>query len=83
MWAKLKKRTLLLELNIQLKVRLSKNFCVLARINSGGAESPEGALTPVAGSLEILPLWDDSLISDPQSPLGVPFYLYNASIAWM
>lgn len=43
-------------------------------------QSPEGVLPPVVGSLETLPLWDGSLIFDPQSPLGVPSHLYNASI---
>lgn len=48
MLVKVKKNKLLLELNIQLKVRLRKKFYVLAHINE---QSPEGVLPPVVGSV--------------------------------
>lgn len=79
MWVKVKKRKLLLELKVQLKVRLTKILCV-GMYQCSLEQSPEGVLSPMLGSLENLPLWDDSLIFDPQSPLGVPFHLCNASI---
>lgn len=69
MWVILKKKKFLLELNKQLKVRLSKIL----------KENPVGALPPVVNSLETLSLWYGSLIFDSQSPLGRPFHLYIAS----
>lgn len=79
MWVKVRKKKLLFELKVQLKVRLTKILCVDV-YQCSVEQSPEGVSPPMLGSLENLPLWDGSLIFDPQSPLGVPFHLCNASI---